>query len=106
MSEEKEVVASVKKGAKVKESTVDKSKQQLIYFGPSLKNLQQYQIFRGELPEHVKRYISLRPILQNLFIAPKDLPAIQRNILVKGTKENQLFELALSATKGGIVSEL
>ena len=114
MSEEKEQekVVDIKKTATVKNagvketSTDEKLKQQLIYFGPSLKNLQQFQVFKGELPEHVKKYIIVQPILQNLFIEPKDLPVIQRNIGIKGTKEHQLHSLAVSVTKGGTINAL
>lgn len=114
MSEEKEQVTSEKKTTTKKENTIatktaiveEKPKQQVVYFGPSIKNLQQYQVFKGELPDHVKKYITLRPILQNLFIEPKNLPLVQKNIVVKGTKEYQLYQLALAQTKGGIVDAL
>ncbi|MEK3996680.1 hypothetical protein MKY29_18360 [Psychrobacillus sp. FSL K6-2365] len=112
MSEVKEQLVEVKKSSSSKNSGVkatstnENLKKQLIYFGPSLKNLQQFQVFKGELPEHVKKYINVQPILQNLFIEPKELPIVQRNIGVKGTKEHQLYSLALSVTKGGIVNAL
>ncbi|MER2169033.1 MAG: hypothetical protein ABS938_00200 [Psychrobacillus psychrodurans] len=113
MSEEKEQVTSDKKAETKKENIMatqklsekEKPKQQVIYFGPPLKNLQQYQVFKGELPDHVKRYITLQPIIQNLFIEPKDLPLVQRNIGIKGTKEYQLYQLAFGVQKGGILNE-
>ncbi|WP_313891124.1 hypothetical protein [Psychrobacillus sp.] len=107
MTEEK-VLDEVEKtvpNKKTKPKVADKSNQQLIYFGPTLKNLQQYQIFKGELPDHVKKHIETMPILKSLFIEPKELPLVQRNLVIKGSREYLLYELAASKTKGGIVNE-
>lgn len=75
--------------------------QQLIYCGPSFKNLQQFSVFKGELPEHVKKIIKDIPIAQSLFVKLKDFPSFQANLTTKGAVEYQLFEKVLIATKGG-----
>lgn len=102
MTEKVELTAAEKKLAKLKSTSAvveDFKKQQLIYFGPSLKNLQQYQVFIGDLPSHVKKHIEINPALKELFIEPKELPLIQRNLKIKGTREQQLYDLVYN-TKG------
>ncbi|MEK3955309.1 hypothetical protein [Psychrobacillus sp. FSL K6-1464] len=102
MTEKVEMSATEKKHAKLKstsEVVENSNKQQLIYFGPSLKNLQQYQVFIGDLPSHVKKHIEINPALKELFVEPKELPLIQRNLKIKGTREQQLYDL-VHKTKG------
>ena len=100
---EKVDLAILEKKSSIPKSTgvvvEDIKKQQLVYFGPPLKNLQKYQVFIGDLPSHVNKHIEINPMLKELFVEPKELPLIQRNLKIKGTREQQLYEL-VHKTKG------
>ncbi|WP_100406671.1 hypothetical protein [Bacillus solitudinis] len=76
------------------------SEKQVIYCGPSLKNVQQYSIYRGEPPEHVKKHMEKSAVVKELFVETEDFGRIRRNIKMQGTRENQLYLKALEYVKG------
>lgn len=80
---------------------LQKQEQQLVYCGPTLDNLQQYSVFKGNLPSHVDQYISKFPALRSLFVTPKDLAKTRLNVSIKGTRENQLFETIMNMIERG-----
>lgn len=82
--------------------SVTKKKESLIYCGPPLDNgnIQQYSVFQGELPAHVKKHLE-NPSVKELFIEPSELPRVRKNITTAGTLEHQLFLNALKYAKGG-----
>lgn len=75
----------------------------LIYCGPSLRNgeLQQYSVFRGELPEHVKKHEQENFAVKELFVSTGDFGRTRRQIKIAGTRENQLYLKALEYARGG-----
>lgn len=84
-------------------STKKQSKvETLVYCGPSLKNgeLQQNSIFRGTLPESVKKHMDNHAI-RELFVSTSEFQKVTKNIKVQGTLENQLYKKALEYVKGG-----
>lgn len=90
--------ADKKSTAKKKVVEIEK---QLIYCGPSLKDLQQNSIFRGEPPEHVKKHMEKNVGVRELFVEIKDLGKVRQNIYKQGTRENHFYIKALEYAKGG-----
>ena len=76
-------------------------KKAYIYCGPDIKQagLRQYQTFRGDPPEVVKKHIAESPAIRNLFVEPKDLRQMKNNINKQGTKENKLYKQAVDYVK-------
>lgn len=72
--------------------------RQLIYCGPTLKNgiLQQYAVFQGTLPNHIEKIIESDNSVKELFVDIKDFTMVRKNISIKGSREQQLFEQALN----------
>lgn len=73
----------------------------LIYCGPSLRNLQQYSIYRGEPPESVKYHMKESAAIKSLFVSPGELATTKNKINRPGTKENLLYKKALKYSEGG-----
>ncbi|CAM4111150.1 hypothetical protein [Mesobacillus thioparans] len=75
--------------------------QTLVYVGPTIKNglLQQNSVYRGTLPEHIKKLVKEEGSLAELFIDVKELGEFNRKVNNQGSRENQLFKKALG--KGG-----
>ncbi|MGO4890292.1 hypothetical protein ACJ2A9_21295 [Anaerobacillus sp. MEB173] len=72
----------------------------IIYCGPSLKNLPQYSVFRGEPPEYVKWHMKQSGIVKELFVETGEFGRIRRNIKTQGTRENHLYLKALEYARG------
>lgn len=75
----------------------------VIYCGPSQPNgkLQQFQVFRGELPDSVKQLTKETPVLKELFVKVEDFPSFSASMKVNGTRENFLVKNAVKSMKGG-----
>lgn len=75
----------------------------LIYCGPSFKNgeLQQYSVFRGEPPEHIKKHLEGNFAIKELFVTTGEFGRVRRQIKNAGTRENQLYLKALEYARGG-----
>lgn len=88
------------KDKKIKQAAEPK---QYVYCGPTLKNgvLQQYSVFQGELPSHVKKLAAAEVAIKELIVDVKELGYVRKNLAIKGSLENQLFEKALIYAKGG-----
>lgn len=72
----------------------------LIYCGPAINGiLPQYAIFRGNLPVHLDKYINGCAAIKQMFVAPKQLAGTRKNIVIKGSRENILFNQALEYLK-------
>ncbi len=84
-----------KSGFQANEETT--RKESIIYCGPNLSNgiLQQFAIFKGELPKHIKDHIKKYPAIEGLFVAPSALSQVRNNIKTEGTKEYILFNQIL-----------
>lgn len=74
----------------------------VIYCGPTINNgeLQQYSVFRGELPEHVKKYLENEAV-NHLIVDVNRLASVKKNIMQRGTLDNQMYLKALEYAKGG-----
>jgi hypothetical protein len=97
MSRKKEEVKETKQA---KKETVIK-KETLVYCGPSLRDLPQYSVFQGELPQYVQKHIEKSEVIKELFVAPKDLVSTRKRITETGTREHQLFNKVLEYVRGG-----
>ena len=64
-----------------------------IYTGPNILAfaLTKYQVFRGGLPQYVKRAIEKIPEIQTLIVPVSELEAMRQKISRPGTNEARLF---------------
>lgn len=75
----------------------------LIYCGPNLPGgiLQQFTIFKGDLPKHINEQIEKCPAIKELFITPNLLAKFRKDIQNEGTRENMLFNQVLQYERSG-----
>lgn len=78
---------------------VGKSLETLVYCGPSIKSLQQYSVFKGELPDHINKISEEFPLIKSLFVKPSNLSRFREQLKIKGTKEHQLFTVLVKQMK-------
>ncbi|WP_121614790.1 hypothetical protein [Virgibacillus halodenitrificans] len=81
-------------------SSKPKTDETLVYCGPSLKDVKQYDVFSGELPAYIQEHFK-EPAVKALFVDITDLAQTRKNIRKQGSRENQLYLRSLEYAKGG-----
>jgi len=73
------------------------SKQRLIYCGPNVTGggLQQFMVFKGGYPEHLKRHLQACPAIQKLCVPISDFTKTRKDIITPGTAANQYYQEVL-----------
>lgn len=95
----KEIEKVTKKMVKEAVKPVEHSSKTLVYCGPSIKSLQQYSVFKGELPDYLNKIIEEFPLIKSLFVSPIYLSRFREQLKIKGTKEHQLFTVLAKQMK-------
>lgn len=78
---------------------VEKNSKTIVYCGPNIKSLQQYSIFKGELPDYINKLSEEFPLIKSLFVKPSYLSRFREQLKIKGTKEHQLFTVLAKQMK-------
>ncbi|HQA07577.1 MAG TPA: hypothetical protein PLM20_07580 [Syntrophomonadaceae bacterium] len=73
------------------------SKQRLIYCGPNVTGggLQQFMVFKGGCPEHLKKHLQACPAIQKLCVPISDFTKTRKDIITPGTAANQYYQEVL-----------
>lgn len=78
--------------SKKKTNTKLKAKGPMIYCGPSFNGeLQQYSIFKGEIPGHLNIHMENCPDIQKMFYPVTELAKVRSKIKEQGSRENQIY---------------
>ena len=70
------------------------SKESVVYVGPGLELVPQFSVFRNGIPGHLRAEILAKPILGELLVPVKELPAAQEALRKPGTKQYLLYKEA------------
>lgn len=70
------------------------AKQRLIYCGPNVPGigLQQFMVFKGGYPEHLKKHLQACPAIQELCVPVSDFAKGKKGVIVPGTAANQYYQ--------------
>lgn len=66
-----------------------------VYCGPTLKNLQQFAIYQGDPPAHVKIHLESNAAINALFVPINELSKTKDNTSLPGKREYLLFQKAI-----------
>lgn len=74
----------------------------VVYCGPTLPRakLISMSVFKNGLPDYVKRQIETCPEIGRLIVPVEELVEMKKQIAIKGTEENRLYQVVFS-TRGG-----
>lgn len=83
-----------------KKKTNTKLKGAMIYCGPSFNGeLQQFSIFKGEIPGHINKHIENCPDIEKMFFQVNELSKVRIKLKKQGSKENQMCKNILNYQK-------
>lgn len=71
-----------------------KKSEAIVYCGPTMKDVKQYDLFYGGVPKYLEKY-STDKLYKNFFIPVSQLARFREKLKEKGSMENKLFYKAL-----------
>lgn len=78
-----------------------KTKDTLVYCGPSLKGLSTFAVFKGDTPKHVQAHMKNSPAVKELMVSSDQVKHVNQNVATRGSREYQLYQSALAYAEGG-----
>jgi hypothetical protein len=73
--------------------------EQVVYIGPTIREVQSHSTFLNKLPLPVEETLKKYPYLKGLFIKVTEVPQALQNLKKPGSKEALLYEKAMKEAK-------